>query len=476
MPTTPRARKRSSRLTVPARILADRLAIEKRARAYALPYYTRDGADTEYLISNPNPSHVSGVLAVFGKRCRIVKKLRVKLGPNCTQTFRIRSVVPEHAGHAILAVSAQIIGHILYMRRGDGVVVGGELAGDDNLFRRLPNEKSSTYGFGYRALPLGEGRLGGAVFVSNPNPTPLSGLIVFYDQRCKAVVRRRIAIKGGCTRAYPFPKGRFGYGRIQLADQAVMNVLHFVGRARTLAAAELLGEANRVEGPAETPQPRKRILFDDTHSCRPGAVGDWTDYESALTVAGYAVAHHTTTPLTLGALQRHDVFVIAMARSHYSTVEQQALVDFVNGGGGLMIVQDFGNGPWSVPTREILNLFGANDENNTALDDMHNDGANPPSVIFDSQRNFLPHPIVNPLGSFVVGATCTLSGRDGWATVVETDDDADPARRPVLLVRPWGSGRVLAFGDSNAWANHLIGAYENRLFGVRCAMWLLFGI
>jgi hypothetical protein len=45
-----------------------------------------------------------------------------------------------------------------------------------------------------------------------------------------------------------------------------------------------------------------------------------------------------------------------------------------------------------------------------------------------------------------------------------------------VVVRGLGAGRVLAFGDSNTWANHLIAHLDNRKFGVRCAEWLLFQI
>jgi hypothetical protein len=457
-----------------AHLLADRLEIPRLQSGYALPYYTRQGIDTEFLISNPNMGVVTGTLIVFGRECRVVEKLRFDLGPNCTQSFFIRPIVPDHAGHVILVASLPVIPHTLYHLE-EQVVVGSALADRDNLFRWSPDEKARTYGFGYRALPLGAGTLDGSVFVSNPNSTTLTGLIAFFDQRCELAERKEIAIEPGCTEEYPFPQGRYGYGRIQVSNQAAINVLHFVRDGRSLAAAELLGEANRLEGPPEPPKPGTKILFDDTHGCRPGLIGDWTDYEAALTGAGYTVAHYNAATVTLADLQNYDVFVISMARSYYSNAEKQAISDFANGGGGVMVVQDFGNAPWTLPTRDILNMFGANDDNNIVTDPTNNDG-NPGWVIFDYQRNFLPHPITNGWKSFRVDAVCSLSGGGGWTTIVETDDDSTPVRRPVVLGRGFGSGRVLAFGDSNTWANHLLGAYENQLFGIRCAEWLLFQI
>jgi len=458
------------------RKFAGKLTVIRPFLAYAIPYYTVGGADTEYLISNPNNKAAKVTFAVFGKNCKIVKKQQFSLKPNCTKTIRLRAIAPDRAGHAVLVSTLSLIGHILYLRQDDIAVVGGELAGRDNLFTWPSREKSRTYGFGYRAIALGHDSLGGSVFVSNPHAMVITGSLVFYDQMCSPTRPRRISVKPGCTAEYKFPKGSYGYGRIQVSEQAVINVLHFTASSKGIAAAELLGESDKLTVPATDPKPGRKILFDDTHACRPGVTGDWTDYEKALINAGYSVAHHTISTVTLAALKKHDVFVIATARSSYTNTEKKAISDFVNQGGGLLIVQDFGNAPWSIPTREVLNYFGANDDNNFMHDPTNNVGGQTDDVIFDYQRNFLGHPITNDWKSFHVDAAASLSGGEGWNTIVETDDDSDPARRPAVIVRTFGEGRIVAFGDSNTWANHLIGNLENERFGIRCAEWLLFRI
>ncbi len=456
--------------------LADGLEVLPSQQACALPYYTQQGMDTEYLISNPNPSTVQAYLFVYGQDCQLAEKFEFSLAANCTQTFRIRPIVAEHAGHAILLTDARIIGHILYLRGSDLALVGGELAGRDNLFTWLPDEESRTYGFGYRVAPLGADSIYGAVYVSNPHASNLSGQIAFYDQKCNLAVDKEVSIEPGCTARYTFPKGCYGYGRIQVSDQAVINVLHFADSSQSLATAELVGESDRVEGSVIPHPPGESVLFDHTHGCLTGLIAAWADYEQALIDAGYTVAHNTTTPITLAMLQNYDVFVVAVAYSSYNSAEKTAIVDFVNQGGSLLIVQDFGNAPWSVPTREILNLFGANDDNNYVLDPTNIVGGMASQVVFDSQRNFRPHPIVNGWHSFHGNATASFSAGNGWTTVVETDDDSTPPRRPVLIARAFGSGRVLAFGDSNVWDYQRIGNLDNKLFGVRCIEWLLFRI
>lgn len=476
MPAKRKTKVRVSKRTDFSISLADRLKLTRMQRAYALPYYTIGGTDTEYLISNPNRDPVKVALLVFGKKCRIEKKKQFTLKPDCTKSLLLRAIVPDHAGHAILISSLDLICHLLYLRKKDIAVVGGELAGRDNLFSWKDKQISRTYGFGYRARALGHDTLGGKVFISNPNSTRLAGQLVFYDQKCRGIRPQRILIKPGCTAEYAFPKGRYGYGRVQVSDQAVINVLHFTASSKGLAAAELVGESNRLAMPPTDPKPGKKILLDDTHGCRPGVTGDWTEYEAALVSAGYTVAHYTAPSVTLAALKKHDMFAIVIARSSYTTAEKKAISDFVNQGGGLLIVQDFGNAPWSVPTREILNYFGANDDNNFIHDPTNNVGGQIDDVIFDYQRNFLGHQITNGLKQFHVDAATSLSGGEGWTTIVETDDDSVPSRRPAVIVRSFGSGRIAAFGDSNTWADHLINNLENKHFGIRCAEWLLFRI
>src|SRR4029434_7731215 len=114
--------------------LADGFLVTRTLRAYALPYYTRNGVDTEYLISNPNPSAVNVHVAVFGKECKLRKKLQFELGPNCTRSIRLRAIEPEHASFCVVMVKeGELVIHLLYAREGDIAIVGGELAGRDNL-------------------------------------------------------------------------------------------------------------------------------------------------------------------------------------------------------------------------------------------------------------------------------------------------------------------------------------------------------
>jgi hypothetical protein len=447
-------------------------------RGYALPYYTRLGGDTEYLISNPGAVTVTGSLVVYGPECLPVgEPVRIKVGPHCTQSVRVRAIVAEQAGHAFLATNQQPVIAIHYVRK-DLALVGSALAGSDALVAWPPKTRSLAYGFGYRTLPLGPDTLDGSLFISNPNTTPLSGVLRVFDERCKSALAEKFSIRPGCTQEFRFPPKHYGYGQVSITAPAVLNLLHFAKSAGGLTAAELIGAANRV---LETPPAGTGLLIDYTHDCRSAATADLIIWEAALVAAGNKVDRLLSAPITAAALQPYRAFVVVMPRVAYTSPEVQAISDFVDAGGGLLVVGDFGvdpavvTMPWSWPTRSVMGAFGVTDRNNVAEDALHNDGG-PGRIVFASQRCFKPHPITNGLSNVLVDATCTFAASAGWTTIVETDSDAVPPNEPVLIENAFGAGRVVIFGDSNSANDTNIGKYDNQAFALRCADRVLFKI
>lgn len=450
-------------------------------QGYALPYYTRLGSDTEYLICNPGPVPVQGSLTVYGPECRPVgEPVSVRLDPNCTQSVRLRPIVPDHAGHAILDVSRPVVVGIVYLREGDATVVGNALAGRSALVGMPTRPAAKTYGFGYRTFPLGPDTLEASLFVSNPNPASLSGQLMIYGERCELLDQQQIGVRPGCTREYRLPAGHYGFGRIRVLAPAVLNLLHFSANAGGLTGAELLNEDIEVPEP---PPPGAGILIDDTHGCHSQpTVDDLTVWESALASNGITVSHLSASPLTAAALQPYRALAVIVPLVAYDPAEVQVIFDFVNAGGGLLVAQDwgidpsFGSQPWSGPTRSVMGAFGLTDDSNIAMDLTHNEAGDPFEIRFEAGRNFGPHPVVAGLTAISVAATCTLSGGGTWAAPVATDLDTRPPSRPVVMERDVGAGRVLVLGDSNILSSPTIGANENQTFAVRCAQRVLFSI
>jgi uncharacterized protein DUF4350 len=447
-------------------------------RGYALPYYTRLGSDTEYLISNPGVMTITGSLVVYGPECVLVgEPVRIKVGPHCTQSVRIRAIVAEHAGHAFLATNQLPVIAIHYMRK-DLAVVGSALAGSDALARWPPKTRSLAYGFGYRTLPLGPDTLDGSLFVSNPNTISLNGILQLFDERCEEALAEKFSIRPGCTQEFRFPPKHYGYGQVTISAPAVLNLLHFAKSAGGLTAAELIGAANQVQTP---PPPGSGLLIDYTHDCRSPATGDLIKWEAALVATGAKIDRLLSAPITAATLQPYRALVIVGPRIGYGSSEVQAISDFVQAGGGLLIVGDYGvdpsiiTMPWTWPTRSVMGGFGVIDDNNMAEDAQHNDGG-PGNVIFEASRCFKPHPIVTGLSAISVSAVCTYSLATGWTTVIATDSDAVPANQPVLIERSFGAGRVLIFGDCNSATDTEIAKYDNQTFALRCADRVLFKI
>jgi DNA/RNA endonuclease YhcR with UshA esterase domain len=93
----------------------------------------------------------------------------------------------------------------------------------------------------------------------------------------------------------------------------------------------------------------KKVLFDNTHAQTAGAAdwvidGGFSDFANGLAGAGFYVKElRKTTPISLADLQPYDVFVIGEANVPYKTSEQQALLQYVQGGGSIFFIADHYN-------------------------------------------------------------------------------------------------------------------------------------
>ena len=94
-----------------------------------------------------------------------------------------------------------------------------------------------------------------------------------------------------------------------------------------------------------------------------GSLAEWVwglthagDFCSALMARGYSTEFHTSGEITLSKLTEHDIYAIATYTYHYTASEKQALVDFVNAGGGLLIAGDACN--YESAAQGILGVFG----------------------------------------------------------------------------------------------------------------------
>ncbi|PYI57546.1 OmpL47-type beta-barrel domain-containing protein [Paenibacillus flagellatus] len=93
----------------------------------------------------------------------------------------------------------------------------------------------------------------------------------------------------------------------------------------------------------------KKVLFDNTHAQTAGAAdwvidGAFSDFANGLADNGYDVKElRKTTPITLGDLSGYDVFVVAEPNIPFKTSEQQAMEQYVQGGGSIFFIGDHYN-------------------------------------------------------------------------------------------------------------------------------------
>ncbi|MGG5252597.1 hypothetical protein ACQYAD_03610 [Neobacillus sp. SM06] len=92
-----------------------------------------------------------------------------------------------------------------------------------------------------------------------------------------------------------------------------------------------------------------KILFDNTHGETAGAAdwvidGAFSDFANAIAGQGYEVKElRQTTPITLDSLKNYDVFVLGEANIPFKASEQQAMLDYVKGGGSIFFIGDHYN-------------------------------------------------------------------------------------------------------------------------------------
>lgn len=152
--------------------------------------------------------------------------------------------------------------------------------------------------------------------------------------------------------------------------------------------------------------------------------------------------------VTSALLGEFDLVIRANAFGGYAAGEIQAYRDFVTGGGRLLLLNDHMR---FAPPDSLAQSFGITFAGITRGENLL-DG-------------FVPHaitagltPINYLVGSAIVAlpATAEALGRLSAASYVDLNDnsvqDANEASAPlVLAAMPFGSGRVVVFGDTNLW-------------------------
>ncbi len=197
-----------------------------------------------------------------------------------------------------------------------------------------------------------------------------------------------------------------------------------------------------------------RVLFDKTKNetasnadwvigTSPTWRGGYSDFGAALRSAG-----HTTSTLTgtidASDLNACDVYIIPEPQEAFSSSEKTAILNFVNGGGGLFIISnhhgsDRSNNGWD--SRRVYN---------ESLNTLANFG-----ISFDANREYATptNQIETPRSPLTTGvnqagmwAGCSITATNGARAHIWLDGSHN---QEMLVSAAYGTGRVVAIGDSS---------------------------
>jgi len=201
----------------------------------------------------------------------------------------------------------------------------------------------------------------------------------------------------------------------------------------------------------------KRILWDLTHgvylSYQPS--GRYSSLVSMLNAEGFTVAT-TAAGLENVDMSQYDILVLCLGSAWdtaYTAGEVDVVRDFVDAGGGLLIMGDNTGCPNS-NLAPVATVFG------TTL------GAGP---LDGTISNLSSHPVFTGISSLYLQAP-------GWITAAAPSLAVawDSLDRTAVAAAGYGNGRMVAIGEFSVWENDYLANADNAQFGLNVFNWLSF--
>ena len=221
------------------------------------------------------------------------------------------------------------------------------------------------------------------------------------------------------------------------------------------------------------PKPKARIAFDMSHQPRI-SVDDWDVFSTLTDVTEkfenlrdmYVSNRYTFdkfVPLASGnftaaRLNQYDIIILESPDLNYSVADKTALKEWIEAGGGLMVLGDRSQ---LVPTgghlrlNWLLDYLGMYLGENDTLDFVNAVPAKP------------IHPTIGSASSLAISYRNYIYLNESVAQAVwEYDGNI------IVAAQEYGSGRVIMFGDMNILSNSQIDNQHNRGYASNVANWL----
>jgi hypothetical protein len=238
---------------------------------------------------------------------------------------------------------------------------------------------------------------------------------------------------------------------------------------------------------------RARVLFDEAHSEAWSIRADIAERmqaahpaDSSLAAAAAAlerrdfeVAANDSAALDAATLAEADVLVIAhpseprwesttgVGEPRLSGAEIDAIADWVESGGGLIVLGETEQDKYGNNLNELLARFGVEIENATVQDYEHHQGDAPSWILSNLVRS--DGSGADPLAG--VAEACfyragTLALNNGGRVLARTFDSASSPDAPLAAITTHGAGRIAVLADSDLFGDDCIDALDHEAFWV----------
>ena len=186
-------------------------------------------------------------------------------------------------------------------------------------------------------------------------------------------------------------------------------------------------------------------------------------------------------------LAEPDVIIVAYPTESFSGEELEAMLKFVNEGGGLFLIGEWGNVHENADTlNSIAHNFGITLNGDRICDPTYYIRKGLKGKVFDVPVfNLRPHVITEGVKSFRIVSACSLSapydniiawGSQESFADLDFDSELDAFETgqyvPVFAVATYGNGRVAAVGDLSWLSNEYIINMGNAQLALNTLKWL----
>ncbi len=241
------------------------------------------------------------------------------------------------------------------------------------------------------------------------------------------------------------------------------------------------------------------VLFDEAHSeawtidpelaarMQPAHPGDasYALAAEALHERNFAVSAVREAPLTAARLADADVLVLAhpsepqwerttgYGTPRLTAEELDAVVAFVHGGGGLIVLGETEQEKYGNNLNELLDRFEVHLENDTVQDYEHHHGSAPSWILAElaSGGRGRDGDLLARVREACLYRATTITSRNGARVLARTHASASTPGAPLIVTTTHGAGRVVVLADSDLFGDDCLAELDHRELWCNLVYW-----